>query len=94
MVKNPDQSFDEQFMTQAKQVPVLKKTDTLESGQTYVNVGNKGNFPFDMDENIFDLDRPCPKAARYKGIKMKDINIPVSTCGVCNKNLQIPKAVQ
>jgi hypothetical protein len=57
-------------------------------------VGNKGNVPFDMDENIFDLDRPCPKAARYKGIKMKDINIPVNNCGVCNKLLQIPKAVQ
>ena len=27
-----------------------------------------------MDDPIFELDSPCRKAAKYKGMKMKDMN--------------------
>ena len=46
-----------------------------------------------MDDPSFELDRPCPKAARYKGIKMKDRNIKIIDCPICTMELDIPKRV-
>lgn len=77
MLKSDDNLFEKQFISESKKLPMLQKDQKFDGSNTYINVGVKGNFPFDMDDPIFTLDRPCPGAARYKNIKMKDINMPV-----------------
>ena len=83
MLKSGDNLFEEQFISESKKVPLLEMNQKFDGSNTYINVGTKGNFTFDMDDSIFNLDRPCPGAARYKNIKLKDINIPVQQCHVC-----------
>jgi hypothetical protein len=84
MLKNGDDNlFEKQFISESKKLPILMKDQKFDGSNTYINVGTKGNFNFDMDDPIFNLDRPCPGAARYKNVKMKDINLPVQQCQVC-----------
>jgi hypothetical protein len=83
MLKADDNLFEKQFISESKKLPMLQKDQKFDGSNTYINVGIKGNFPFDMDDSIFNLDRPCPGAARYKNIKMKDINMLVHQCEVC-----------
>jgi hypothetical protein len=83
MLKGDDNLFEKQFISESKKLPILMKDQKFDGSNTYINVGTKGNFTFDMDDPIFNLDRPCPGAARYKNVKMKDINLPVQQCQVC-----------
>ena len=83
MLKTPDSEFEKMFEQESKNIPMLNAKHKFDGSNTYINVGEKGNFPFDMDDPIFQLDRPCVAAARYKGIKLKDIKLPVQQCQVC-----------
>ena len=88
-----EKNFEDEFIKASKEPVVLMKKDRFDGNQTYINVSQKGNFPFDMDDNIFNLCGAAPKASRYKGLKMKDINIPVTDCSICTTKLQVPKKV-
>jgi len=59
----------------------------FDGNQTFINLGELGNYPFDMDDPIFELNSTCKKSMKYKGLKMKDINIKNTSCPICQKAL-------
>ncbi len=85
--------FESMFVAKSQELQVLRTNEVFDGNQTFINIGELGNYPFDMDDPIFELDRPCPKASRYKGIKMKDRNIKSIDCPICTLELDVPKRV-
>jgi len=47
------------FKEKAHELPQLQKNEGFDGNKTFINVGQKGHFPFDMDDPIFELAAPC-----------------------------------
>ena len=93
MIENNDTSFEKMFVAKSSEQPMLRKVDVFDGNQSFINLGELGNYPFDMDDPIFELSSCCRRAAKYRGTRMKDINIKIKSCPICQKSLQFPKNV-
>lgn len=82
--KNADEDLMKLFTQKANEMPQLQKDEGFDGNATFINVGQKGHFPFDMDDPIFELSEPCEGAKKYLMLDKKNIKYPVKHCQVCN----------
>ena len=68
----------------------------FDSQKAMITVGPKNKrFPFDTNEEIFDLSQPNQDCAKVLGVKIKDLDITQEKCQLCKISIKkLKKVVQ